>query len=85
MEKGYKYSASGADTSQALGRSISSRKLLYITQTNGERHVWEFIQSSTPPYANSLSVMTQRKRKGQTVGDLAVQLWQHEESISASL
>ncbi|XP_061852310.1 uncharacterized protein LOC133625466 [Colius striatus] len=44
----------------------------------------KFLRSASPLYASSLAVIW-REDKGQTVEEIAAQLWQYEESLSSSL
>ncbi|KAK4823308.1 hypothetical protein QYF61_000521 [Mycteria americana] len=46
---------------------------------------WKFVWSAPASYANSSGLMTWKDREGQTVDELAGQLWQYEESLSSSL
>ncbi|KAK4816511.1 hypothetical protein QYF61_017611 [Mycteria americana] len=48
--------------------------------------MWQkFVQGAPSSHANSLAVMTWKDREGQTVDELAGQIWQYEECLSSSL
>jgi len=78
-------------------RELAVRELVYYEPDDEQlptdtdevqctRHMWrKFVRSAPSSYANSLAVVDWKGEEVPTVDEVAVRLWQYEESLSSSL
>jgi len=78
-------------------KELAVRELVYYEPDNAQvptdtdevqctQHMWKkFVRSTSSSYANSLAVIDWKGEEEPTADEMAVRLWQYEESLSSSL